>query len=195
MCWHRELAGLQLSHAQCQGTRATLQSPTATSVPPRHGVGLAVGSTWAGGAQGAAGSGHCPGMLLERPRRSWAGAGPQLEAGRERDEHSPAQGEAPGHEKVVEPSTCTTRAVGQPQSSSSQPSSPVLLVQCRTGWQQCQTGTGTTSLHCPGCQGQQGQGEAGSKRTALAATTPAHVIPLLASHKCLMPTVFLYFIF
>lgn len=79
------------------------------------------------------------------------------------------------------------RGLGQPPRSSSQHSSPVTLVQCGTGRERCQTGTGTTSLHCPGCQGQQGQGEAGSKRTALAATTPAHVIPLLASHKCLMP--------
>lgn len=63
------------------------------------------------------------------PRRSWAGAGPQLEAGRGRDGHSPAQGEAPGYQKVTGPSTCTTSTF----SYSSHPA-PAASPALQSGW-------------------------------------------------------------
>lgn len=71
-----------------------------------------------GRARGTAGSGCCPGLHVESPRRSWAGIHPQLQAGRGKNKHfgyagwdtvpCPAQGEAPGHgnQELTGPTTC-----------------------------------------------------------------------------------------
>lgn len=66
---------------------------------------------------------------------------------------------------MVPPQTPGTRGLGQLPHSSSQPSSPVMVVQRGTDQQRCLTGTGTgtTFVYHPGRQGQHEARVVGSK--------------------------------